>query len=48
MRKGDRKVLASIVADVSKKIQADRAEKMRQRDLERRATRSNRDQGISR
>ena len=48
LNEGDRKVLASIVADVSKKIQADRAEKMRQRDLERRATRSNRDQGISR
>ena len=48
LNEGDRKVLASIVADVSKKIQADRAEKMRQRDLERRATRSNRDRGISR
>ena len=42
--RGDRKVLASIVADVSRKIQADRAAKIRQRDQERQAARSNRDQ----
>ena len=44
LNEGDRKVLASIVADVSRKIQADRAAKIRQRDQERQAARSNRDQ----
>ena len=46
----ERQVLASITADVSKKIQADRAAKLRQRDLERQAARSTRgqDKGYSR
>ena len=51
LNEGDRKVLASIVADVSRKIQADRVEKMRQRDQERQATRSksrDQDKGYSR
>ena len=51
LNEGDRKVLASIVADVSRKIQADRAAKIRQRDQERQATRSksrDQDKGYSR